>query len=606
MARHIASHLLFTLSTLLLASVGMSPVASAATPAAVAATAPVTLIIKNANIWTVDERRPAASALAIADRHIVLVGSDREVMKLADPGTQVLDLKGAFVLPGFTDTHTHFGNAAAAFYEVRVVDVNDEALLLDRLRAKVNLVPKGMWITGYDWASVAASRASRSGNTTFVPLSPSLEDVDRITPDHPVLLRRYDGAYFINSRGLQLARIDRHTPNPANGEYVRHPQTHELTGMLLGSAGNRMALTLPPTSRARDLIAAQSLLRTLNSHGITSIHDIAHVEEISQTHTWSTDVERSTTDLDLFKDLRTRGELTVRVYPILTLASWRDYRAFGIVPGTGDDLIRYGALKQFIDGSIWMSKPYANRPESSGGFSFRVDDERRVREDIVGADALGFDTAAHVTGDRGHQVLLDWYEDAIRTNPARDRRFRLIHAWYPSRADIERAGRMHAIADVQPWQLLGELPEMVDKLGPQRAALCFPWRTMMEQGVRITLGSDWPGSFDRSSVAAIDPIENIYYAVTRQRLDGTPAGGWHPEQRMSIDEAIRAYTLNGAYAAREENIKGSLTEGKLADVVVLTKDLRRIAPRDIPSVRVRYTIFDGRIVYASDAAQATN
>jgi predicted amidohydrolase YtcJ len=600
------SHWAFTLPMLFLATAGVSPAALTATPATVAPTAAVTLILKNAHIWTVDERKPTASALAIADRHIVLVGEDRQAMKLAGPNTQVLDLDGAFVLPGFTDTHTHFGNAAAAFYEVRVVDVNDEALLLERLRAKVNSVPKGMWITGYDWSSVAAARARRAGDTTFVPFSPSLADVDRITPDHPVLLRRCDGAYFINSRGLQLARIDPHAPNPANGEYVRDSQTHELTGMLLGSAGSRTALILPPASRARDLAAAQSLLRTLNSLGITSIHDIAHVEEISQTHIWSTDVERSTTDLDLFKDLKTRGELTVRVYPILTLASWRDYRAFGITPGTGDDLIRYGTLKQFIDGSAWMSKPYANHPESSGGLSFRVDDERTVRDDIVGADALGFDTAAHVTGDRGHQVLLDWYEDAIRTNPPRDRRFRLIHAWYPSRADIERAGRMHAIADVQPWQLLSESSEMVEKLGPDRAALGFPWRTMLEQGVRITLGSDWPGSFDRSSMAPIDPIENIYYAVTRQRLDGTPAGGWHPEQRMTVEEAIQAYTLNGAYASREENVKGSLTEGKLADVVVLSQDLRRIAPRDIPGVRVRYTIFDGRVVYASDAPHAAN
>jgi predicted amidohydrolase YtcJ len=606
MARYIASHFLFTLRALLLATASVASTASAATSTAVAATAPANLILKNADIWTVDERKPTANALAIADERIVLVGDDRQVMKLAGPSTRVLDLQGAFVLPGFTDTHTHFGNAAAAFYEVRVVDVNEEALLLERLRAKVNCVPKGMWITGYDWASVAASRASRAGNTNFVPFTPSLQDVDRIAPDHPVLLRRYDGAYFINSRGLQLARIDPRASNPANGEYVRDPQTHELTGMLLGSAGSRMALILPPPSRARDLIAAQSLLRTLHSFGITSIHDIAHVEEISQTHVWSTDVERSTTDLDLFKDLKTRRELTVRVFPILTLASWRDYRAFGITPGTGDDLIRYGSLKQFIDGGAWMSKPYANHPESSGGLSFRVDDERKVHDDILGADALGFDTAAHVTGDRGHQLLLDFYEDAIRTNAARDRRFRLIHAWYPSRADIERAGRIHAIADVQPSQLLGELPEMIEKLGPDRAALGFPWRTMIDQGVRITLGSDWPGSFDRSSVAPINPIENIYYAVTRQRLDGTPVGGWHPEQRMTVDEAIRAYTLNGAYASREENAKGSLTEGKLADVVVLSKNLRRIAPRDIPSVRVRYTIFDGRIVYASDAPQATN
>jgi predicted amidohydrolase YtcJ len=558
-----------------------------------------TLILENADIWTVDERKPTARALAIEGNRIIEVGQDRDVLKLAGPGTQVLDLKGAFVLPGFTDTHTHFGNAVAAFPEVRLVDVNTESLLIERLQAMVNALPKGMWITGYDWGSFAAAQAKRRGDAGFTPLTPALADVDRVTPDHPVLLRRYDGAYFMNSRAFGLARVDKHVSAPANGEYVKDPQTGELTGMLLGTAGSRLALVLPPPSRAADLVAARALLHELNSHGITSIQDIARVDEISQTHIWSTAVERSTTDVDLFKDLRARGELSLRIYPILTLASWRDYEAYGIRPGAGDDFIRYGALKQFVDGAAYMSRPYENHPDTAGGLTFRVDDPQTARDDVVGADALGFDVAAHVTGDRAHQLLLGWYDDAIRTNPARDRRFRLIHAWYPARVEIERAGRMHAIADIQPWQLISEMPEMVAKLGPERAAMSFPWRALIDAGVRLTLGSDWPGSFDRSSVATLDPLENIYYAVTRQRLDGTPAGGWHPEQRISVDEAIRAYTLNGAFASRQEGIKGTLTKGKLADVVVLSKNLRRIPTHDIPGVRVLYTILDGRIVYAA-------
>lgn len=559
-----------------------------------------TLILKNADIWTVDERKPTARALAISGNRIIKVGDDSDVLKLAGPETQVLDMNGAFVLPGFTDSHTHFGNAVAAFYDVRLVDVNAEPLLLERLREKVSEVPKGMWITGYDWGSAAAAQAKRGSDAGFTAFTPSLAEVDRITPDHPVLLRRYDGVHFINSLGLRLARVDKHTPNPTHGEYVKDPLTGELTGMLLGSAGSRLALIMPPRSRARDLIGGRAMLRELNSHGITSIQDIARVDEISQTHIWHTDIERSTTDLGLFKDLRARGELSVRVYPILTLASWRDYQAHGITPGGGDDLIRYGTLKQFVDGSVFMSRPYDSHPETAGGFTFRVLDAKAIHDDVVGADALGFDTAAHVTGDRAHQLFLDWSEDASKTNPARDRRFRLIHAWYPSRAEVERAGRMHVIADIQPWQLIGEMPDMVAKLGPERAAFGFPLRTLMEKGVRITLGSDWPGSFDRSYLAPLDPMENIYYAVTRQRLDGTPAGGWHAEQRMTVDEAIRAYTLNGAFASRQEDVKGSLTEGKLADVVVLSKNLRKIAPREIPGVRVRYTIVDGRIVYASE------
>jgi predicted amidohydrolase YtcJ len=216
---------------------------------------------------------------------------------------------------------------------------------------------------------------------------------------------------------------------------------------------------------------------------------------------------------------------------------------------------------------------------------------------------LGFDSAAHVTGDKGVAVLLDWYEDAIRRNPPRDRRFRLIHAWYPSPEEVERAGKIHAIVDVQPYHLIRELSGMEERLGSERAAFAFPWRAMIRHGIRISLSSDWPGSYDRNNIAPVDPLENIYYAVTRQRLDGTPAGGFHPEQALTVDEAIRAYTLNPAFGSREEMIKGSITEGKLADVVVLTKDIRKILKREIADVKVRYTIFDGRVVYPAEPGQ---
>lgn len=565
--------------------------------AASAAAAPATLILRNADIWTVDDARPTARALAIEGNRIVAVGDERQVMRLKGPDTRIMDLQGAFVLPGLIDAHTHFGNAIGAFFEVRLLDVNDDATLLTRLQVATHDVPKGMWITGYGWSAFAAAAANKKGDASFAPLTPSLAAIDRLTPDHPVLLRRYDGEYFINSRGLQLARIEKNTPDPSNGEYVRDPHSGELTGMLLGTAGERMAEILPPPSLARELIAARAMLRELNSNGFTSIHDIARIDEISQTRLYRTDVERSATDLGIFTDLRERGELTVRVFPILTMANWRDYAAHGIAPGSGDEMIRFGALKAFVDG-FYMSKPFDDRPNYSGGLTFRVVDEQSLRDDIVGSDAIGFDPAVHVTGDKAQQLLLDWYEDAIRVNPARDRRFRLIHAWYPATVEVERAGKIGAIADIQPHHLVRELGDIEKQLGPERARFAFPWRTMIERGVRISLGSDWPGSFDRSSVEPLSAIENIYYAVTRQRLDGTPAGGFHPEQALTVDEAIRAYTINPAYGSREEGLKGSITVGKLADVVVLSRNIRKIPPREIPSTRVLHTIFDGRLVYS--------
>jgi predicted amidohydrolase YtcJ len=568
--------------------------------AASAGTAPpATLILRNAEIWTVDDSKPTAHALAIRGNRIAKVGEDADVTPLQGPKTRVLDLHGAFVLPGFIDAHTHFGNAAESFFEVRLVDVNAQALLLERLQAATREVPKGMWITGFGWGSAAAVAAKKRGDTAFQAFTPTLAEIDRITPDHPVLLRRYDGVYFINSKGYQLARIDRDTPDPPNGEYVKDPRTGELTGLLLGTAGERMAEVLPPPSRARDLIGARAMLRELNQYGITSIHDIARVDEISQQKIFWTAVERSTTDLGIFQDLKARHELTVRVYPILTLANWRDYVAYHIKPGAGDDLIRYGALKLFIDGFM-MSQPY-NGTHYSGGFSFRVLDPNMIRDDIVGSDALGFDSAAHVTGDLGQKLLLDWYEKAVATNPARDRRFRIIHAWYPASAELERAGKIHAIVDIQPYHLIRELNGIEERLGPDRARFAFPWRAMIDHGLRVDLSSDWPGSYDRNNIAPVNPLENIYYAVTRQRLDGTPAGGFHPEQALTVDEAIRGYTINPAYASREEAIKGSIAPGKLADVVVLSKNIRAIPAREIPTAKVRYTIFDGKIIYTGDS-----
>jgi hypothetical protein len=573
-----------------LLAAGLATAAHAASP---------TLILHHADIWTVDPAHPRAEAVAVEGDRIVKVGSEREILALKGPSTRVIDLKGAFVLPGLTDAHTHFGNAVESFFQVRLVDVDAEPVLLDRLKAAAREVPKGLWITGYDWDSKAAVAAKKRGDKAFAPFTPTLADVDAAAPDHPVLLRRYDGAYFVNSRGLALARIDRTTPNPANGEYVKDPKTGELTGLLLGSAGERMALMLPPPSRARDLIGARAMLHLLNGYGITGIQDIGRVEAISQTKLYETAVERSFTNLDLFKDLKTRGELTVRVYPILALAEWRELKAQGITPGSGDDMIRYGALKVFVDATL-MERPFDNTPGYAGSLSYRVVSEEANAADIAGADALGFDVAAHVLGDKAHRLLADWYEAAAARNGPRDRRDRFIHGWYPAPREVERMGAMHAVVDVTPDQLIEELPGIRAQLGA-RADYAFPWRDMIRHGVRLDIGSDWPGSFDRNSVYPNDPFENIYYAVTRRPLGAPASAAFHPEQALTVDEAIAAYTINPAYAAHAEATQGSISPGKLADFAVLDRDIRKVPVAQIPDTRVILTILGGRVVYDAES-----
>lgn len=565
-------------------------------PSAGGETAPADLVLHNGTVWTLDGTRPDAEAVAVRGSRIARVGTDTEVLRLRGPGTRLVDLDGALVLPGFIDAHTHFGNAVEAFFNVRVIDVNDQETLGARLQEVTRRVPAGMWITGFELSGSAAATAGRAG---FVPFTPSLAEVDRVTPEHPVLLSRYDGSGFVNSAGLRLARLTKETPDPPNGEYQRDEATGELTGLLRGSAAARTAKLLPPPSRARSMIAARAIVRDLNAKGLVGIHDIARFDEISQTRLYPVHVERSYTDIGIFEDLRAEGRLTVRVYPIITMANWRAYEERGIEPGSGDDLIRYGATKTFIDTSM-MFEPLNDGTNWCGGFSFRVSDPAALREDIVGSDRLGFDAVAHVIGDKGHEFLLDAYDEAIEANPPRDRRFRLLHSWYPRVSDIRRAGALRLFVDVTPHHLIKRASGLDAALGEDRVGGAFAWRTMVEAGLRVNIGSDWPGSFDGASVEPNDPLENIYYAVTRRGRGGAPGDGWRPEESLTVEEAVRAYTVNPAHASREEHLKGTVTEGKLADLVVLSQDIRTVTPEEILATRVLYTVFDGRVVHREE------
>lgn len=549
------------------------------------------LILHGGKVWTVDPARPVAQAVAISGSRITKVGNDREVLRLATPATRIIDLKGKLVLPGFIDAHTHFENATNQFYEAALTGVDDEASFLDAVSESAKRVPPGFWITGGNWGK-------RSG--TF---KPSLAAVDRITPNHPVLLRRFDGAYFINSAGLRLLRVSRDMPNPAGGTYERDPATGELTGLLLGAAGERAVQALPPKSRSQTLIAARHLMAELNRFGVTGIHDIARVDALSQASNFHTHVERSYTDLEIFTDLRAAGNLTVRVYPLLSLRTAQGLARLGITPGSGDELIRYGGLKGFVDGSTMMAEPYGGNSTYAGDFTFRVISAQTMRDDIIAADRLGFDVALHVMGDKAHDLTLEWYEAAVKANGPRDRRFRLIHARYPSAAAIRRAGTLGLIADITPYHLIIEMTDLDKRFGKERAQTAHAWRTFHKNGIRLDIGSDWPGHFDKSHYLPLDPLRNIYHAVTRAAADG-PVPGWHANEVLTIEEAIRAYTINPAYAAHEEEIKGSITRGKLADLVIVSRDILKARPKELLDSRVVTTIFGGKIIYDEKAVVA--
>jgi predicted amidohydrolase YtcJ len=557
---------------------------------------PADLILYGGRVWTVDAANPEAAAVAVRGDRIVRVGSDAAVLALRGPGTELIELRGRLVLPGFIDAHTHFENAADWVFQVGLFDCREAGEIAPRVAAATARVPPGLWITGGDFGAYAAWDAAAKGQPAPPAIVPDLRAIDAVSPAHPVLLRRFDGAYFANSLALARARFARNTPDPRGGRIERDPATGEPTGMLYGRAGERLVELMPPASLERKLVGARIALGELARVGITSIHDVARLDALSQRAIFHTHVERSATNLEIFRELERRGELTVRVYALLTLALWKDAVDHAVRPRTEEGMIRFGALKAFIDGYL-MDEPYVDRPGYSGAFSFRFVDPETMERDIVGADRNGFDPVVHTIGDKAHRLLLDWFEAAIRSNPPRDRRFRVIHAWYPSARDIERMGRLHLIADVTPNHLLRTFKGVERSLGPERARTAHAWRSLIDAGVRIDLVSDWPGSYNEQEPTPVSPVENIGYAVTRQDRDGNPPGGWHPWERLTVKEAIEAYTINPAFASYEEDRKGSITEGKLADLVVLSKDILSLPPGAIHSAEVDDTILGGKLIY---------
>ncbi|SFV00490.1 amidohydrolase [Pseudoduganella namucuonensis] len=552
------------------------------------------LILYNAKVWTVDDKHPSAEAVAVRGDRIVKVGDNKKVLELKGPDTRVMDMEGKLVLPGFNDAHTHFGNATEWFFQVPLTDVNDIKLMAERVRTVAARVPKGIWITGGDWGTSAANAADKNRKAGFEPLLPDLKAIDAVSPDHPLIIRRYDHVYFANSKALELARLSARSPNPAGGSYGRDPATGELNGLLYGTAGEILERQLPPMSIKQKMIGARAVQRDLNRVGITSITDMARIDDISNEQMYRFHVERSATDDRIFRALRKSGELSVRVFAMLPMETRRELVQHNIKPYSGDEWLRYGALKIYGDSGV-MFKPFAGNG-LPGEWSYRFPGEATVAREIVEADKAGFDVGMHIIGDKAVHSLINWYGDAIARNPARERRLRMIHLWHTTEEDIRRAGKMRLVADVQPFHLEREVAQIGGTLDEERARTSHPWKSMLDAGVVVTLGSDLPGSFNRLHVSPYNPMENIFSAVTRTDKKGYPEGGWHPEQRLSIQEAIKAYTLSPAYAAREDKIKGSISKGKLADMVVLSKDILTVPPQEYLTTGVVHTILGGKVL----------
>ncbi|HET6203550.1 MAG TPA: amidohydrolase [Planctomycetota bacterium] len=524
------------------------------------------LVLRNARVWTVDPARPRAQAVAILGDRILAVGSEEEVLPHVGPGTRVLDLRGRFVLPGFHDAHVHLVAGGLSLSQVVLKDAADEEAFGRSLRAYAGSLRPGEWVLGGNWDHDRWPGARL----------PTAELVDRFVPDRPVWVNRYDGHMSVaNTAALRAAGVNAETPDPPGGAIVRKPGSREPAGVLKDEAQALVDDVVPsPTPEALEA-AVEAAAAEAARLGVTSVEDMGTSEE-----EWAA-----------MGAARARGRLTVRVSAYLPISRWRALAASP--PASGDAGLRVAGIKAYADGSLGSStalffEPYADAPGETG---LRVTEPGEMRALVVEGDAAGLRLAIHAIGDRGISEVLDHFEAAVRKNGPRDRRFRIEHAQHLAPGDFARFARLGVVASMQPYHAIDDGRFAERRIGARRCATTYAFRSFLDQGVRLAFGSDW-------TVAPLDPIAGLDAAANRRTLDGAHPEGWFPEQRISVREAIEAYTLGPAFAAFEESRLGSIAKGKLADLVVLTEDLLEIPPGEIGRARVLCTILGGRIVYA--------
>jgi predicted amidohydrolase YtcJ len=520
------------------------------------------LAIVNARIWTGDSTRPWAEAVAVNGDTIVAVGSSAEVRKLA--AARVVDAKGGMVIPGFIDSHVHFVTGGFRLSSVQLRDAKTPEEFVRRIREFAATVPAGTWITGGDW-----------DHELWGGTLPTREWIDSITPNHPVWVNRLDGHMALaNSTALKAANVTAGTHDPDGGTIVRGPG-HEPTGILKDNAQAFVERVVPEAPEVLQDRALDTAMTYVASNGVTSVHNMG-----------------SWWELGIFERARAAGRLRTRIYAAVPLSTWQRLRDTVQASGTGDEWLRIGALKGFVDGSLGshtaaMLEPFTDAPNDRGLF---VNTPEDLYTWTSAADKAGLHVMIHAIGDRAIRTLLDTYERVARENGPRDRRFRMEHAQHIAPADMARFGTLGVIASMQPYHAIDDGRWADRVIGPARAKGTYAFRSLLDSGATLAFGSDW-------FVAPPTPLEGIYAAVTRRTLDDRNPGGWVPEQKITVEEALRAYTIGSARASFEESRKGSLVRGKLADIVLIDRDLTTIAPESIRDARITMTVVGGRVVF---------
>lgn len=521
------------------------------------------MIITNARIWTGNGAQPYAEAMAVSGDTIAAIGSSREVMKYKSGAGTVIDLGGRFVVPGFIDSHIHMLQGGENLASVQLRDADTPELFISRIKEYAATLKPGEWILGGDWDG--------KGWETL----PHCDWIDSVTTDNPVFVSRLDGHMALaNSAAMKLAGVDRRVKDVSGGTIERDTRG-EPTGIFKDNAMDLIFAKVPSSSDEEIDRALVAAMKYLASNGVTSAHSVdaaAYAGGIAR--------------------VRARGEQITRIYYLQTISRWKDMKKHLDRDGRGDNWVSTGGVKGFVDGSLGSHtaafiEPYTDLPTDTGLF---VNSEEDLYRWISESDKAGLQVVIHAIGDRAINTLLNIYERVATENGDRDRRFRIEHSQHIAPADIPRYGKLKVIASMQPYHAIDDGRWAEEYIGPERIKTTYAFRSLLDSGATLAFGSDW-------FVAPATPLEGIYAAVTRRTLDGKNPDGWVPEQKITVEEALKAYTINGAYASFEEDIKGTLEPGKLADFVVLDRDITAIDPAEIWDMKVQQTWVGGKKVF---------
>lgn len=529
------------------------------------------LIVFNARIRTMDPARPSGEALACLHGRIVGVGRTTEMLALAGAATRRVDAGGRLLLPGFNDAHTHFLSGG---FQLDSVDLRTAATPQEFARriAAFAAARPGQWITGGDWDHELFPGAEL----------PRRDWIDAVTPSTPVFVNRLDGHMALaNSAALRLAGITSETKDPPGGLIVRG-RDGEPTGILKDAAMSLVYRVVPEPPFEAKIAAATAATRHAASLGVTSVTDVS-----------------AGADLAVYQELHKRGLLLTRVYGAHPLTAWQTPARAGIRQGFGDAMVRAGALKAFADGSLGSTTAlffdaYSDDPSTTGLPSDEMIPPQAMLDRLLQADRAGLQVFVHAIGDRANREVLDLFAQVAETNGARDRRFRIEHAQHLRASDIPLLRERGVIASMQPYHAADDGRWADKRIGPRRSQTTYAFRSLLDAGVRLAFGSDW-------TVAPLNPLEGIWAAVTRQTIDGKHPGGWVPAQRITVQEAVEAYTRGSAYAEFMEQEKGILAPGMLADFAIIDRDIFDLEPARIRDAKVWATFVGGRAVFGPGA-----